>query len=78
MQSELTVDRPISNILKLEKNTMHKMLFIMNALNQGWSVKKSQDSFIFTKKHENRKEVFREHYLEDFLVSNFSTDLLNP
>ena len=53
-----------------------KMTFIMNSLDQGWSVKKSNDSYIFTKKHENRREIFQENYLEDFLLSNFSNDLL--
>jgi hypothetical protein len=76
MQSEL-IATPLSNNIKIEKNTMHKMLFVMNALQQGWSVKKSQESYIFTKKHENRREIFQENYLEDFLISNFSTDLLD-
>jgi hypothetical protein len=47
-----------------------KMLFIMNALERGWTVKKSQDSYIFTKKHENRKEIFMENYLEKFVGDN--------
>ena len=76
MEAEL-IATPLSNNIKIEKNTMHKMLFIMNALDGGWSVKKSQESYIFTKKHENRREIFQEHYLEDFLVSNFSNDLLD-
>ena len=52
------------------------MIFIMNALDQGWSVKKSQDSYIFTKKHENRREIFQENYLENFIIQNAtSTDI---
>ena len=47
-----------------------KMLFIINALERGWTVKKSQDSYIFTKKHENRKEIFMENYLEKFVGDN--------
>lgn len=53
-----------------------KMLFIMNALEKGWSVKKSQDSYIFTKKHENRREIFQENYLETFIHSNFDHSVL--
>jgi len=69
---EISSDFP--NNIKLEKASLRKMLFIMNALDQGWSIKKSNDSYIFTKKHENRREIFQENYLEDFLFSNFSTD----
>ena len=49
---------------------IQKMLFIINALERGWTVKKSQDSYIFTKKHENRKDIFMENYLEKFVGDN--------
>lgn len=48
----------------------HKMKFIMNALEDGWSVKKKQDTYIFTKKHEKKREVFEEKYLENFVKKN--------
>jgi hypothetical protein len=54
----------------MNKKQFQKMIFIMNALDQGWSVKKSQDSYIFTKKHENRREIFQENYLENFIIQN--------
>lgn len=45
----------------------HKMKFIMNALEDGWSVKKNKESYIFKKKHERKREVFEEKYLEKFV-----------
>jgi hypothetical protein len=64
-----------SNI-QMDRKQFQKMVFITNALDQGWSVKKSQDSYIFTKKHEGRREIFRENYLENFIIHNAtSTDL---
>lgn len=62
--------------IKLEKPIFQKMMFIMNALDNGWSVKKSADSYIFTKKHENRREIFQEDYLEHFLITNSSTNTI--
>ena len=47
-----------------------KMSLMFNAIEAGWSVKKSKNSYIFTKKHENKKEVFNEEYLTNFLQSN--------
>ena len=72
-----TTKLEISTEQQITKSQYKKMIFIQNALEQGWSVKKSQDSYIFTKKHENRREIFQENYLETFLVSNFSGDFLN-
>ena len=37
-----------------------KMSFIYNALENGWTVKKNNDSYVFTKKHEGKKEMFSE------------------
>jgi len=42
----------------------------MNALDQGWSIKKKDESYIFTKKHENKKEIFQENYLDEFIKTN--------
>lgn len=53
-----------------DKKKLQKMVFILNALDDGWSVKKSNDSYIFTKKHEGKKEIFKEEYLETFLITN--------
>ena len=50
-----------------------KMIFIYNALENGWSVKKKEESFIFTKKHEGKKEIFSNEYLLTFMKENLST-----
>lgn len=58
--------------LNVEDDTeLYKMNFIMNALENGWSVKKRSDSFIFSKKHGGKKEVFKKNYLETFIQENF-------
>jgi hypothetical protein len=69
--AELSLSNPIlTNQVKIDKPKLQKMIFIMNALERGWSVKKSGESYIFIKKHENRKEIFMESYLEKFILSN--------
>lgn len=65
-----------ANNLKIDKPLFQKMVFLTNAIEQGWTIKKSNDTYIFTKKHENRQEIFQENYLETFLVSNYSADKL--
>jgi len=46
----------------------------MNAIDTGWSVKKSEDNYIFTKKHEGKREVFMADYLEKFVTENMKVD----
>jgi hypothetical protein len=58
------------NQVQLSKKEFQKIIFIINALNQGWTIKKSEESYIFTKKHEGKKEVFQSEYLEKFIESN--------
>lgn len=65
----LVGDVDLSNI---EPSTLCKMVFLFNALQDGWSVKRRKESYVFTKKHENRKEVFTDGYLKTFLESNSS------
>jgi len=61
--------------IKLEKNQFQKMVFIMNALEKGWTIKKQHDKYIFTKKHENKREIFEENYLERFILTNSTHNL---
>jgi len=64
--------------IQLSKKEFQKMVFIMNALNQGWKVQKEDESFIFTKKHEGKKEIFKSDYLEKFIGSNMDIHTAFP
>lgn len=71
----------LSNQIDIEKanltpKTIQKLLFLSNALDNGWSIKKSKESYIFTKKHENKREVFQEDYLEKFVLTNAVGNIL--
>ena len=39
---------------------LQKLSFIYNAIESGWSVKKRENKYIFSKKHEGKKEVYLE------------------
>ena len=61
----------------LDNNKLSKMKFIFNAINDGWTVEKQfnnndEEKYIFKKKHENKKEIFSNNYLEKFINKNFS------
>jgi hypothetical protein len=58
----------------VERITYQKMKFILNAVDTGWSVKKVGDNYIFTKKHEGKREVFMADYLEKFIHENMKLE----
>jgi len=59
---------------KIDMIAFQKMNFVMNAVETGWTVKKSEDNYIFTKKHEGKREVFMADYLEKFIDKNMKMD----
>ena len=63
-------------IIKEEENHIdfikkRKMIFIFNALDNGWIIKKRNKQYIFYKKHNNDKQVFSEDYLTKFMQQNW-------
>ena len=65
---EITMN--ISEKPQLDTIVLHKMLFVYKALENGWEIKKNNEKYIFTKSHENKKEVYLDTYLRQFLENN--------
>jgi hypothetical protein len=56
------------------KNKIYVMHFVMNTLENGWTIRKKNNNFVFRKKHKNRDEVYSDDYLINFLKINITTD----
>ena len=58
--------------IQMDRKEFQKIMFIYKAIEDGWKVNKNADSdaYIFTKKHENRREIFQTDYLEKFILKN--------
>lgn len=56
--------------IEINQIKFKKMVFLYNALDNGWSIKKKLNSYIFTKNHEGKKEIFDESYLAIFMKDN--------
>tara|TARA_B100000925_G_scaffold144740_1_gene108376 strand:+ start:2769 stop:3140 length:372 start_codon:yes stop_codon:yes gene_type:complete len=67
MDVELNVD---TNEMKIDCILLQKMIFIYNALEKGWTVKKRKDKYVFSKSHKGKKEVLLDDYLKRFMVEN--------
>jgi hypothetical protein len=68
---ELKINVDDEENIKIDPIRFQKMLFVYNALEEGWTIKKKKDSLVFSKNHEGKKEVFLESYLVRFMKSNF-------
>ena len=58
----------------IDRAQFQKMNFIINAIENGWSVTKNEDLYVFKKKHEGKKEVFMADYLDKFIGTNMDLD----
>jgi hypothetical protein len=55
---------------------LQKMIFMYNALEKGWCIKKINDSYYFKKPHENKEEIFSDTFLSNFVKENTKLDKL--
>ena len=55
--------------IKVDAIKFQKMLLLYNSIEQGWNVKKKNESYVFTKPHENKKEILENSYLLSFMKS---------
>ena len=62
--------------LEVDFMKLQKMAFIYNAIESGWAVNKNEDKYVFNKKHEGKKEVFLDSYLQEFLKNNMTLEQL--
>jgi len=65
-----------SSDITLDNVKFLKMVLLFNAINDGWSIKKHNDSYIFKKNHEGKKEIFHDSYLLTFMKGNFDINRL--
>jgi hypothetical protein len=72
----MDINLSTGNSCVIEHLKFQKMLFIFNAVNNGWSVKKKADSYIFLKNHEGKSEVFSDSYLQTFISDNMDINKL--
>ena len=66
----MDISYSIPNNNQLDKKTFTKMNFLYNAINEGWTVTKQKNKYVFTKRHDSKKEVFSESFLDTFVQTN--------
>ena len=72
MDIEINISKNTDANNTIDNIEWQKMIFIYNALDNGWTIKKLNKSYIFSKKHEGKKEFFDENYLAIFIKDNIN------
>ena len=68
------MDILVDNKVKVDLLQFQKMGFIYNTIENGWTVKKRDNKYVFTKNKKGEKEVFLDTYLRQFIENNFDVD----
>jgi hypothetical protein len=76
MNDSINIHVPSASFKDLDPLKMKKMAFLYNAVETGWTVKKKEGSYVFTKRHEDKKEIFSDSYLRQFIEENMDINLL--
>ena len=70
LNKKVVVEKKVKSDIIIDNSKYQKMLFFYNAINDGWNVRKNKDRYVFTKKHEGKKQIFDESYLLTFIKEN--------
>lgn len=54
----------------ITKIELQKMLFFYTSIQNGWSIKKKGETYIFRKKHEGKQQIYDSNYLTTFIKQN--------
>jgi hypothetical protein len=76
MDFKLSFDSYLESDIKVDTIKFQKMLFIYNVLEEGWCIKKRNGAYVFTKNHENKKEILDDSYLMKFMKTNLDVSKL--
>ena len=74
VMENIEIHQKLINNVEIDPILFKKMSLVFNAIEDGWTIKKINKSYIFTKKHENKQEVYEEKYLLHFLKTNMGLD----
>jgi len=57
-------------------NMKYILGFLYNSLNDGWTIKKTNNNYIFIKNHEGKKQILSNDYIDTFIKENFNFNLI--
>jgi len=71
-KEDINIKLILSNLMNNDKQRLYKSILIFNAIESGWTIKKNENKYIFSKYHQNKKEVLDDNYLTNFIIENIT------
>tara|TARA_B100000900_G_C20565152_1_gene710727 strand:- start:215 stop:412 length:198 start_codon:yes stop_codon:yes gene_type:complete len=59
------------DLTKYSPKELSKIIFISNAIDDGWTVKKRDELYIFSRHKGKEKQIYEEKYLDKFIKKYF-------
>jgi hypothetical protein len=59
------------NNFSINNKELSKIMFIYNAIEDGWTIKKKDEKYIFTKHKCKEKQIYNDEFLEVFIKKYF-------
>ena len=59
------------DLTKYSPKELSKLIFISNAIDDGWTVKKRDELYIFSRHKGKEKQIYEEKYLDKFIKKYF-------
>ena len=56
--------------------TLQKMAFVYNAVQSGWTVKKKEGAYVFSRPHRGEKQIYLDNFLKRFIEENLDVENL--
>jgi hypothetical protein len=75
---DFTINYKGNENIKIDNSKFQKMVLLYNAIEEGWTVKRKNETYVFIKNHEGKKEILLDTYLDKFMKTNLNlNDILH-
>tara|TARA_Y100000748_G_scaffold26240_1_gene19696 strand:- start:163 stop:393 length:231 start_codon:yes stop_codon:yes gene_type:complete len=69
-----TISAPGVEAKQVDCITLQKMAFVYNAVQGGWSVRKKDGAYVFSRRHKGEKQIYLDSFLKSFVEENLDID----
>ena len=69
-----TITAPSMEASQIDCMTLQKMAFVYNAVQAGWSVRKKDGAYVFSRRHRGDKQIYLDSFLKRFVEDNLDIE----
>ena len=70
------INKPCVDAAQVDCLTLQKMAFVYNAVQSGWTVRKTEGAYVFRRRHGGERQIFLDSFLKQFIEENLDMNKL--